>query len=397
MGKNIGKNESPALMEPMLPREGRGKLEDLALDLVEQASRLAGLINPTVQESVGDLVRSMNCYYSNLIEGHDTHPRDIEAALARDYSSEPKKRNLQKEAKAHINVQKKIDKSSVPENFISSDYICWIHREFCSHLPKEMLWVENPDTKEKMEVIPGELRAKTVVVGRHLSPRPENLQKFLRRFEEAYRLTQLSKVKKIIAVAASHHRLLWIHPFLDGNGRVTRLFSHAFFKYLGLRSSLWSAARGLARNVPQYRSHLEAADELRKGDIDGRGSLSSKALDQFCEFFLKICIDQISYMHSLLDPAELLNRIQVYSDEEERTGRLPKKSFILLREALILGEFERGKASQLTNYGQRQARTVLNSLVKLGLLKSSTPKGPVRLGFPIEVVERWFPKLYPGL
>ncbi len=43
----------------------------------------------------------MNCYYSNLIEGHDTHPVDIERALRHDYSDDPRTRNLQLEAAAH--------------------------------------------------------------------------------------------------------------------------------------------------------------------------------------------------------------------------------------------------------------------------------------------------------
>jgi hypothetical protein len=30
------------------------------------------------------------------------------------------------------------------------------------------------------------------------------------------------------------------------------------------------------------------------------------------------------------------------------------------------------------------------------MLVPTTPKGPVRLGFPIDVLERWLPNLYPG-
>ena len=51
----------------------------------------------------------MNCYYSNLIEGHYTHPVDIERALKDEYSADPEKRDLQLEAKAHIKVQEWID------------------------------------------------------------------------------------------------------------------------------------------------------------------------------------------------------------------------------------------------------------------------------------------------
>lgn len=396
-GKINGKIESVSLMEPMMPEEGNGALEDLAMELAEKAHRLAGQVHPIVQKSIGTLVRSMNCYYSNLIEGHDTHPRDIERALAKDFSAQPKQRALQLEAKAHIETQKMIDESETTGPLMSENTICWLHREFYSRLPEEMLWTEDPDTKRKIRIVAGELRRDNVVVGRHIPPRADHLKNFLARFEEAYQLDRLSRLRRVMAAASSHHRFLWIHPFLDGNGRVARLLAHAYLKSTGLGSSLWSISRGLARSVNEYKVRLEAADEPRRSDLDGRGNLSAQGLVEFCQFFLKTCIDQVEYMSSLLDPVELLRRIQFFAEDEERAGRLPRRSFPLLRETLLAGEFERGRAADLTGYGERQARTVLNELTKKGLLVSDTPKGPVRLGFPIDVVERWFPRLYPSV
>ncbi len=138
-------------IEPVLPPEGKAELEDLAFELVSAASSLAGQLNPTVREAVGDLVRSMNCYYSNLIEGHNTLPRDIERALAREYSAEPRKRHLQLEAVAHIEVQRKIDSGEEERaEPVSVEHIRWLHYEFCSRLPEDLLWVENPDTGERL-------------------------------------------------------------------------------------------------------------------------------------------------------------------------------------------------------------------------------------------------------
>jgi hypothetical protein len=67
-------NITPSWMEPILPPEGQRQIEDAAFDLIAKAGSLAGQINPVVTGAVGALVRSMNCYYSNLIEGHNTHP-----------------------------------------------------------------------------------------------------------------------------------------------------------------------------------------------------------------------------------------------------------------------------------------------------------------------------------
>src|SRR5439155_9942356 len=247
---NASPIEGPPMMDPMMPREDERRLDDPAIELVRKASALAGHLNPTVQRSLGALVRSMNCYYSNLIEGHDTHPRDIDRALAKDYAKEPRRRALQLEAVAHIEVQILIDeKRDNLSNPVSTEYILWLHREFCKRLPEALLSVENPDTHEKIRMLPGELRAGDVAVGRHVPPSAIVLADFLRRFEDAYDPAHHSKLRQIVAVGAAHHRLLWIHPFYDGNGRVARLMLYASLHRLGIGSTLWSVARGLARSV----------------------------------------------------------------------------------------------------------------------------------------------------
>lgn len=382
-------------MEPLFPEENKA-LTDLATDLVAKSNALAGRLHPIIQTNVGDLVRSMNCYYSNLIEGHHTHPVDIDRALAGDYSAEPEKRNLQLEARAHIDVQRKIDLGEAPQPSTSTTFIEWVHKEFCQQLPEDLLIISDPRTGKQERVIPGELRKVTVQVGRHIAPMPEDLGPLLIRFASAYGDTKLSTIQRIVGVAASHHRLLWIHPFADGNGRVARLFSHAFLKELGIGSSLWSVSRGLARAVDKYKAALQAADEPRRGDLDRRGNLTQSGLVDFCTFFLTSCVDQIVFMNSLFEPGELQRRIEIWCEEETRAGRLPKGSWPLLREALLCGEFARGKAPELTGYQERQARTVLNTLIEKGFLVSPTSRSTVRLGFPLAVVDRWFPRLYVG-
>jgi Fic family protein len=382
-------------MEPLFPEESKG-LSDLATDLVAKSNALAGRLHPIIQESIGDLVRSMNCYYSNLIEGHHTHPVEIDRALAGNYSAEPEKRNLQLEARAHVDVQRKIDFGSAPQPSTSKEFILWVHKEFCQQLPAELLIVKDPKTGKEEKVIPGELRQIHVKVGHHIAPAPDDLVPLLERFAAAYGNSKLPKIQRIIGVAASHHRLLWIHPFADGNGRVARLYSHAFLKELEIGSSLWSISRGLARAVDSYKAALQAADEPRRGDLDGRGNLTQAGLVSFCTFFLSSCVDQVVFMESLFEPDDLQRRLEIWCEEETRGDRLPKGSWALLREALLCGEFARGKAPELTGYQERQARTVLNTLIEKGFLVSPTSRSAVRLGFPLAVVDRWFPRLYTG-
>jgi Fic family protein len=389
--------EYVSLMEPMLPECNNKALEDLVFDLVQKTSALESLMHPILQQSIGHLVRSINCYYSNLIEGHDTHPWSIEQALTKQYSNESKERDLQLEAVAHIAVQQMIDEGKAPNVYpTSKEYFVWLHREFCERLPESMLWVENPETHKKVQVIPGEIRNETVCVGQHIPPLPENIALFLHRFERAYDSHSLSKLQRVAAVSAAHHRFLWIHPFNDGNGRVARLMSYAMLKEEGVGSPLWSIARGLARNVQDYKRLLMGADSPREGELDGRGSLSLRRLTEFSLFFLATCCDQVDYMASLFQPNELSRRIKLYVDDEVAANRLPKGSYPILREILLSGEIARKQVQELTAYKERAARKVIAELLTKGLLVSPSPKGALRIGFPSRVVERYFPTLFPG-
>jgi len=381
--------------EPLLPVDKNGRLEDLAADLLVKSNRLAGSIRPEILLSVSELVRSMNCYYSNLIEGHNTTPRQIDQALEQDYSDDPGIRGLQHEAISHINVQKAIDEGlDVSDYPASIVYTKWLHKTFCESLPTEMLYVERSADQEKISITPGKFREDEVDVGRHIPPEVKDLMSYMARFQEAYDPAKTSQIKSIIATAAAHHRFLWIHPFLDGNGRVARLMSYASLQRLQAGNGTWSIARGLARTSQEYKAKLSAADSRRLSDFDGRGALSDKKLFEFCEYFLKTCIDQVEFMTGILDFGELARRIQLYCNDEISAKRLPKGSDLLLREALFMGEIERGRAAQITGYQERQARTVLTALVEARLLVSMGPKKPVRLGFPHHVAERWFPALY---
>jgi len=127
-----------------------------------------------------------------------------------------------------------------------------IHRRFCELLPEDLLWVENPDTWERLRLIPGEFHRRDGRVGDHIAGSPSALPRFLARFQDVY--AHLGKADWIISTAAAHHRLLWLHPILDGNGRVARLISHAMLLGVLDIGAVWSIARGLTRNVQQYKT-----------------------------------------------------------------------------------------------------------------------------------------------
>lgn len=201
---------------------------------------------------------------------------------------------------------------------------------------------------------------------------------------------------QLAAMASAHHRFNYIHPFPDGNGRVSRLMSHAMALKAGIGThGLWSVSRGLARGIStpgDYMSMMDMADMPRQGDLDGRGNLSLKALNSFIGWFLDICIDQITFMRQLFDLDSLSARLSKYCDEQE----WKPEAFTLLEMVLIKGEISRGDASRITGLKERTARTMLSSLLEKGILGSDSPKGPVSLRFPAESLDRLFPNLFPA-
>jgi len=218
----------------------------------------------------------------------------------------------------------------------------------------------------------------------------------MRYFEQRYDLTHLGTASRIMAIPAAHHRLNYIHPFPDGNGRVSRLMSHAMAHQTGIGAhGLWSISRGLARGLDsrgEYKQMMDWADMPRQGDLDGRGNLSLKVLKEFVLWFLRVCLDQVQFMSGLFDLNELKQRLRILV---ERSSNLKPQAAALLEEALMRGEFERGEVARITGLPERTARRVLTDVTELGLLASSTPKGPVSLRFPESALEELFPKLYP--
>jgi Fic family protein len=385
-------------MEPMFPSVPDSRLTDLAVEVIRLSAALSATLHPITRRAIVELVRAMNSYYSNLIEGHNTHPVDIERALAEDYSHDPAKRALQMESAAHVEVQRLIELRLADEpgiDICAPDFLCWIHREFYELLPEEFRHVETPEGKAKI-VKPGQLREDEVTVGLHLAPGFRSLPELLIRFQNCYSDPKLSAVQKVVAAAASHHRLAWIHPFLDGNGRVTRLFSHGFLVKARIDGhGMWTVSRGLARNRSDYLAALAGADNHRQGDMDGRGNLSNKGLVAFCTFFLEMAIDQIEFMSTLLDFDGLQKRILGYVDRQTVLGELQPESGYLLRDVLLRGEVPRGEAARITGKPERTARRILKGLLDKKLLSAETEKGPVRLSFPTRAVGYYFPRLYP--
>lgn len=393
--------ETPDRLEPMILTDISPEIMETIAELAARTATLGKALHPHTARELTAIVRIMNCYYSNLIEGHHTRPREIERALGGDLDTDPRKRNLQIEAVAHVEVQQLVDMAFEEEDLqpepASTGYVHFLHESFYWSLPEEMRLIKGRDREFLME--PGVFRTvpeHDVAVGQHGPPSSDRVEAFMARFSEVYAADHLgSPTRQMLAVPAAHHRLAYIHPFADGNGRVSRLMTHAMILKAGFGAhGLWAISRGLARGLEdkgEYKAMMAYADTPRQGDRDGRGNLSLKALNEFTLWFLRVCLDQVTYMSGLFDLRTLGDRL---THMVRLDPYMKPEAAALLRAALHRGEFPRGEAGAITGLAERTARDVLSTLVQQGLLGSENPKGPVSLRFPTRTHEVLFPRLF---
>jgi Fic family protein len=214
-------------------------------------------------------------------------------------------------------------------------------------------------------------------------------------FEERFRLKPLGSAAKVTAIAIGHHRLNYIHPFPDGNGRVSRLVAHAMALRAGIGAhGLWSISRGLARGLRdrgEYKSMMDLADTPRQSHLDGRGNLSLKALETYVTWFLEVALDQLTFMSKLFDLGTLSSRLERHIRSDLN---LSDSAVMLAKSLLQRGEMPRGEASLAIGIPERTAREALRRLIEAGLVGSATPKGPVSLRFTTASADALFPRLF---
>lgn len=379
----------PHQFEPLLPQSGLDALRERSRAVIEQSLRLTAAAHPDTIASLRELVREMNSYYSNRIEGQSTHPRNIGRALRRDFSDKPDVARLQRIALAHIEAERALETGlgSGPVA-LSGSFIRQAHAELYGRLAEPDRLTSNGEV-----IQPGQWRTRLVAVGRHEPPPPEALPAFLGRFDQVYgRAPRLED--QLIVVAAAHQRMAWIHPFVDGNGRACRLQTHAAL--WPLSRGLWSVSRGLARRRDEYYEHLDAADAPRQGDLDGRGNLSEKALRRWCEWFIGICEDQVGFMTRMFDLDGMKSRIQaLITFRAAHDKRIRPEAALPLYHLFLAGPTSRGEFQQMTGLGERTARNLLSHLIETGLVTSAGHVAPVRIAFPLDALQFLLPELYP--
>jgi Fic family protein len=387
--------------EPLLPSEAaaHGLLEK-AHTLLGLAHQVTGRAHPSVMKPLAQLLRGMNSYYTNKIEGQHTLPSQLESALKKQFSTDADVQRKQHMALAHMDAELWAETAFAGADWrdlFSPDVVCALHTQLFEHLPEADCIIKDPTNSElDYAMQPGALRTREVRVGNHEAPAASCVPMFMHRFAEVYKTTRMGELA-VLAVAAAHHRLAWIHPFPDGNGRVARLHSHVLLQSMGLTNGVWSPLRGLARTQGEYYKRLAQADMPRHGDLDGRGNLSEKRLVEFIDYFLDVCIDQARFMATMLNMQTIRNRIKAcLAFESSQTGSgIRMDAELALYMLFSSGPMERGEFKQITGLGLRTAESLLSALEKRGLVRSDTPKGKLIFGVPFHALRFYFPSLWP--
>ncbi|HSX92168.1 MAG TPA: Fic family protein [Hydrogenophaga sp.] len=398
----IPQYDSPHQFEPLLPSaKAMAPLLERAADLTSACASLGVAVGQGPWVELRGLLRRMNSFYTNLIEGEHTRPSDIDRALLLDFSNDKEIARKQRLALAHIGVEEAFE-AQLDERereagqqdawLYQADTLCGIHGALFKDLPAEDLRLKDDSLME-----PGRLRTRQVSVGRHEGPLHSAVPAFLARWSAVYASARRGE-STLVAIAAAHHRLAWIHPFLDGNGRVSRLHTHLCLYATGLTKGLWSPLRGFARSQDRYRALLAAADEHRHGDLDGRGNLSQAALVDWMAYVLDTCVDQARFMAEQLDVRHMKDRLAAclhYEDAVVGSGvkpqaLLPLHHLFATNEPLARADFK-----AMSTLGDRQATQLISDMLREGFLKTASPYGPLSFGIPNRALRFYFPALWP--
>lgn len=399
----VERYDAPHQFEPLMPSEARmGPLLERASDLTRAATTLGVSAAPTAQLELRKLLRSMNSYYTNKLEGDHTRPSDIERALQDDYAKSADLARRQRLAVAHIWAEEHCENEIDARHARGDSALHWLYSlEALNHLHGQLfcnLTQDDLTLSDGSVMEPGMLRERGVAVGRHEPPTASSLHRFLERWVAAYGSVRRGEAS-LVAAAASHHRLVWVHPWLDGNGRTARLHTHLVLHALGLTGGLWSPLRGFARSEARYKAFLQAADEHRRGDLDGRGNLSQSALIDWIGFVLDVCIDQVEFMARRLDVPGMRDRIAaalVFEETVKKSGVRQEALIPLHYLFATQGELPRADFKAMLGLGDRVATDTVSALLRNGYLATdSKTHGKLRFAVPQHALRFYFPDLWP--
>lgn len=203
-----------------------------------KCKHLAGIpLSPKKQEEINQISLRKGAQATTAIEGNSLTEDEVKRIVEHDPASFPRSKEYQR-----IEV----------ENVVASynDIVAEIDDKDSCSVGYNQLLLDNKAILKNLslgeEVIPGELRAHSVLVGRYRGAPAEDCDYLLRKLfewlKEDWGLERDHKIiEGILKAIMAHLYIAWIHPFGDGNGRSARMLE---FRML------------MAADVPHTAAHL---------------------------------------------------------------------------------------------------------------------------------------------
>lgn len=174
--------------------------------------------------------------------------------------------------------------------------------------------------------------------------------------------------EQMMQIALAHHRFVWIHPFSNGNGRVSRLFTYAMLRktvFATRGHSALNPAAVFGNDRSAYLAALESADAL-----DDDGALS------WITFFARGIRDDLARLVRLQD-REFVESALVAPvlAQLTRDGVLSRGDEAALRAVLAAGVVKAGDLETVIPGTPSQRSRAIRTLLDRGLLRQAD-EGP---------------------
>lgn len=389
-------------VEPLLPDYTSPVLQEKAEEIIALSGRFKNALHELTFKSVLELIVPMNIYYTNLIENIDTNPIDIHNAIVNSQQmTDNPFRNRISDSEILINLERQLLEAIIFEEetkeYWSFSFIKNLHKQFFEKIPTEKRFVLSVK-EEPIQIEPGEYREMGAKIQRHIAPNPEDISSLMLHFQNIYDTGRFHSIaQRLMNIAAQHHRLLFIHPFMDGNGRTARLQTDVALFSEDLSNGLWMPSRGFARKLDVYREKLSQADQSKLNASDGKGALSQAKLNEFCEFFFDVCIDQMEFMSEKLKVSTLQENYESMLQYFVSRKAFPEEAILPLMHAFEFGKIKKHEFHRLYGKSDKPSKELGRKLVSLGFLKEDKKdvKKPYEIALPIHAALFLFPEMYP--
>nr|XP_061803890.1 protein adenylyltransferase FICD-like [Nerophis lumbriciformis] len=184
-------------------------------------------------------------YHTVAIEGNTLTLSEIRHIIETRYAVPGKSLQEQNEAIGVDAAMKYINTTLLSRTgTISVSNILEIHRRVLGHVDP----VEG-----------GRLRTNQVFVGHHIPPHPRDLQRHMQELVQWLNSDEALQLHPVEYAALAHYKLVYVHPFVDGNGRTSRLLMN-----LVLMQARYPPITIRKEQRAEYYAALDTANE---GDI----------------------------------------------------------------------------------------------------------------------------------